>query len=109
MSKLRTTAIASIASALVLAPSAAAKITWTGHGRGWGHGVGMSAYGAYGYGKHGFGYAAILRHYYSGTELSKAAAGRRVRVLIDIAPGDVSFTRATSACGRKLSRSAVYR
>ena len=40
-------------------------------GRGWGHGVGMCQYGAYGLGKMGYKYDAILKHYYSGIELTK--------------------------------------
>lgn len=40
-------------------------------GRGWGHGVGMCQYGAYGLGKMGFKYDAILKHYYTGIELTK--------------------------------------
>ncbi len=42
--------------------------TVTGHG--WGHGVGMSQWGAYGYAKHGWQYKAILRHYYTGITFS---------------------------------------
>ena len=45
--------------------------TITGHG--WGHGVGMSQWGAYGYAKHGWAYKAILRHYYSGIAFSNVA------------------------------------
>jgi stage II sporulation protein D len=41
-------------------------------GRGWGHGVGMCQYGAYGMGKMGVKYDAILKHYYSGIELTKS-------------------------------------
>ncbi len=41
-------------------------------GRGWGHGVGMCQYGAYGLGKMGVKYDAILKHYYTGIELTKA-------------------------------------
>jgi stage II sporulation protein D len=41
-------------------------------GRGWGHGVGMCQYGAYGLGKMGVKYDAILKHYYSGIELTKS-------------------------------------
>src|SRR5438045_656318 len=51
----------------------------TGHG--WGHGVGMSQYGAYGYAQKGFGYAKIVLHYFVGTELGQAAVAR-VRVLL---------------------------
>jgi stage II sporulation protein D len=50
-------------------------------GRGWGHGVGMSQWGAYGYARHGAGYRQILAHYYPGTTLG-AAAVSRVRVLL---------------------------
>ncbi len=41
-------------------------------GRGWGHGVGMCQYGAFGLGKMGVKYDAILKHYYSGIDLTKA-------------------------------------
>ena len=50
-------------------------------GHGWGHGVGMSQYGAFGYAKHGLGYRAILQHYYPGTTIGSAPL-RRVRVLL---------------------------
>src|SRR3954451_10305806 len=50
-------------------------------GHGWGHGVGMSQYGAYGYGLHGAGYQQILSHYYPGTTLGPAA-GTKFRVLL---------------------------
>jgi len=50
----------------------------TGHG--WGHGVGMSQYGAYGYAQHGFTYPKIVTHYFPGTELGTATG--RVRVLL---------------------------
>ncbi len=51
----------------------------TGHG--WGHGVGMSQYGAYGYAQHGWLYQQILAHYYPGTTLGPAPVAR-VRVLL---------------------------
>jgi stage II sporulation protein D len=41
-------------------------------GRGWGHGVGMCQYGAFGLGKMGLKYDAILKHYYTGIDLTKA-------------------------------------
>src|SRR5919198_3373303 len=50
-------------------------------GHGWGHGVGMSQYGAYGYAQHGLGYAKIVAHYFPGTELGPAPL-TRVRVLL---------------------------
>lgn len=46
--------------------------TYTFTGRGWGHGVGMCQYGAYGLAKMGVNYDAIIKHYYTGVELTKA-------------------------------------
>ncbi|MHB8492065.1 MAG: SpoIID/LytB domain-containing protein [Solirubrobacteraceae bacterium] len=51
-------------------------------GAGDGHGVGMSQEGALGYAQHGWSYAAILAHYYSGTALGTVRRGLKVRVLI---------------------------
>ncbi len=42
-------------------------------GRGWGHGIGMSQWGAYGYAKHAWTYDKILKHYYTGIKLGKIA------------------------------------
>jgi stage II sporulation protein D len=50
-------------------------------GHGWGHGIGMSQYGAYGYALHGWTYDRIIKHYYTGTTIGKAPA-TRVRVLL---------------------------
>ncbi len=41
-------------------------------GRGWGHGVGMCQYGAYGLAKMGVKYDQIIKHYYTGVELTKS-------------------------------------
>ena len=50
--------------------SSVASYTFTG--RGWGHGVGMCQYGAYGLAKMGVKFDEIIKHYYSGVELTKA-------------------------------------
>jgi stage II sporulation protein D len=50
-------------------------------GRGFGHGVGMSQYGALGLAQNGSDYASILAHYYPRTELGRAPLAR-VRVLL---------------------------
>jgi stage II sporulation protein D len=68
-------------------------------GRGWGHGVGMSQYGALGFALRGVGYARILAHYYRGTVLGPAPI-RRVRVLI--ADGRGSLTVRSAAPFRVL-------
>ena len=39
--------------------------------KGYGHGVGMSQYGANGMAKEGYNYKEILKHYYLGTEIKK--------------------------------------
>ncbi|MGB7209134.1 MAG: SpoIID/LytB domain-containing protein, partial [Pyrinomonadaceae bacterium] len=46
--------------------------SYTFTGRGWGHGVGMCQYGAYGLAKMGVKADAIIKHYYTGVELTKA-------------------------------------
>jgi stage II sporulation protein D len=76
-------------------------------GAGFGHGVGMSAWGAYGFAKHGKGYRGILRHYYVGTRIGRTA-GRTVRVLLQNTTGGVTFSRATRACGHDLSPGRAY-
>ena len=39
--------------------------------KGYGHGVGMSQYGAYGMAKSGYSYKDILKHYYTGVQITK--------------------------------------
>src|SRR5918993_5326691 len=79
-------ALAASAPAGVRAPAQAkpAPVTATSFivsGRGWGHGVGMSQYGALGYANEGWTYERILAHFYTGAEPG-AAAVARVRVLV---------------------------
>ncbi|MDQ3749667.1 MAG: SpoIID/LytB domain-containing protein, partial [Acidobacteriota bacterium] len=46
-------------------------ISYSFTGRGWGHGVGMCQYGAYGLAKMGVKYDAIIKHYYTGVDLTR--------------------------------------
>jgi stage II sporulation protein D len=70
-------AVLAVALALGVAPAGATPAgtnTTTSmvmEGRGWGHGIGMSQYGADGYALHGWQYAAIIEHYYTGVTLGK--------------------------------------
>ncbi len=48
-------------------PAPVTSFVFAGHG--YGHGIGMSQYGALGYAQHGFTYSQILAHYYPGTTL----------------------------------------
>jgi stage II sporulation protein D len=90
------------------AASARAGVSWVVHGHGFGHGVGLSAYGAYGYALHGKGYKFILGHYYPGTSLGTVEGANVVRVLLETASGEVTFTEATGACGVKLEPTRSY-
>jgi stage II sporulation protein D len=63
-------------------------------GRGWGHGVGLSQWGAYGFAQRGTTYERILAHYYRGTVLGRAPIAR-VRVLLADARKSVAIKSAT--------------
>ena len=71
------------ASALAQEPAAptAGEALFVVSGRGWGHGVGMSQYGAYGMASAGHSYDEILAHYYTGIELGRPGR-KEVRVLL---------------------------
>jgi stage II sporulation protein D len=102
------TLLAAVLLTLTYPVRAEAGVSWVVHGRGFGHGVGMSAYGAYGYAEHDKSYQFILGHYYTGTSLGTIEKPRVVRVLLDISPGDVEFSGATSACGAQLDPGRSY-
>jgi stage II sporulation protein D len=99
-------ALALGAGALAL-PAQADAGGWVIHGRGFGHGVGMSAYGAYGLARHGRQYGPILRRYYRHTDLGHVH-GRRVKVLIGSGLGSVRFSKANAACGVHLRSRRAY-
>ena len=76
-------------------------------GRGFGHGVGLSQYGAQGFALHGLDYRRILSHYYQGTALARVP-NARVRVLVrdeqaSLVLGANSPLRLTDAGGGTLS------
>jgi stage II sporulation protein D len=106
---MRRTALLLTALAVLLAVPAAANaaVRHVIRGAGFGHGIGMSQYGAYGYALEGSKYPGILRHYYKGTELSTAPA-RPVRVLLQPVDPYIRVRGATSVSGRRLKPSATY-
>ncbi len=68
---------------LVIAPSTmAASNTVTVTGGGWGHGVGLSQYGALGMAKEGRTASQIIKHYFTGVAVSKVTDNRIIRVNI---------------------------
>ncbi len=75
----RACVLALLAQLLVVAPASAETVVRI-KGGGWGHGIGMSQYGAYGRAKRGEKAAKILKHYYSGVDVSKRKMPARLRV-----------------------------
>jgi stage II sporulation protein D len=67
------------ATTTVATSPASAVLAVSGHG--WGHGLGLSQWGAYGYAKRGWSFDRILAHYYSGTTVGPAKV-KTVRVLL---------------------------
>ena len=98
---------AGAAIALLAMPGAAAAKKWVVKGAGFGHGTGMSQWGANGFAKRGVGYAAILAHYYTGTTLGTSPS-QTVRVLLRPYLPSVSFRGAGSACGVGLKPGKTY-
>jgi stage II sporulation protein D len=93
---------------LALAGSAEAASRFTIRGAGYGHGVGMSQYGAYGFAQHGVDYRSILRHYYTGTDIGTLDPNRPIRVILQSSRGLASFTAASRAGRRRLSPTRTY-
>jgi stage II sporulation protein D len=73
-----TTTTAMTTTAMTTSPASSVVVV---KGHGWGHGLGLSQWGAYGYAKHGWTFDRILAHYYSGTTLGPANVST-VRVLL---------------------------
>lgn len=78
--------------------------SFTLDGRGFGHGWGMSQYGAYGAAKKGLTWKQILAFYYPGTTRTMQTPGTKVRVWIT-ADTDSAVT-AAAASGLKVTSSA---
>lgn len=69
-------------------------------GHGWGHGIGMSQWGAYGYAKHGWKYKEILKHYYTGIGFAEVPNDSvRVRLASGLSSVKVSCAQDYTASG----------
>lgn len=92
-------AIAAVSPAGTLQSSAAqataAGATFVITGRGWGHGVGMSQYGALGFARRGMPYTRILAHYYPGTQIARAKT-TQVRVLLTEERSSITVSAAAA-------------
>ena len=78
-----------LAGLFVPAPPASAETQWQIDGGGYGHGVGLSQYGACSMAAGGSGYAQILAHYYRGSAVTGVSEHNDLRVLLRTAS---SFT-----------------
>ena len=111
-------AVALVVALFVRGDGSSPAATFAIRGHGWGHGLGLAQYGAYGYARDdGRNFQWIIDHYYPGTTLGAAGVGR-VKVLLTEGVGQVGIaidsratrsrmrtgTRTTSAertcCGR---------
>ena len=99
-----------IALALLALPAAAsaASTRYQVEGRGFGHGVGMSQYGADGFAQHGWTYQQILGHYYTGTDLGHTST-QTVRVLLQDNRSSVSFEGASKVGDKSAHPTTRYR
>ncbi|HWC27652.1 MAG TPA: SpoIID/LytB domain-containing protein [Solirubrobacteraceae bacterium] len=85
--------------ALLSAAPASGASSLVVRGAGFGHGVGMSQYGAYGFAERGRDHAFILGHYYTGTRLGRlGGGGGQARVLLKTA-GRIVFSNAAAVAG----------
>ena len=103
-------AIAVALSVAVWSGAAQAGTVFVVTGRGFGHGVGMSQYGAYGFAQQGLTYNKILAHYYPGTQLVKTSVSS-LRVHLahareTVSVGSHARFRLVDALGRSLSLDA---
>ncbi len=87
-----TTNTATTSTPTLTTSAAASTLVITGHG--WGHGIGMGQWGAYGYALHGWSYTQILRHYYRGTTIA-AGPSPTVRILLLEQRGRITLDSAS--------------
>lgn len=94
---------------VALPASAQAASTVVVRGAGFGHGIGLSQYGAYGYAQKGFAYQTILSRYYPATKLA-SASDQPVRVLLQASDPFVRFKGASAASGgKRLNPTVTYK
>src|SRR5262245_3831956 len=109
MTRRTTAALLGLAvAALAVAPTAADGKYWVIRGHGFGHGVGMSSYGSYGFARHGRTYGQMMHHYYHGTHLGHIK-GKSVKVLLSARSSAITFSKANAACGKRLRPRSAYR
>ena len=104
-----TAMVAAVALALTLAAAPAQGASrLVVRGAGFGHGVGMSQYGALGFARRGADHASILRHYYTGTQIGRLSGLVTVRILLRTGPRARFRGIVGVAGGRRLEPGRTY-
>jgi stage II sporulation protein D len=103
----RRTILLTLLAALGASTTVDAAVRHVVRGAGFGHGIGMSQYGAYGFALQGSQYPGILAHYYTGTSLTQAP-GAPVRVLLQPVDPYIRVRGAISVDGTDLSSGTTY-
>ncbi|MGH7358517.1 MAG: SpoIID/LytB domain-containing protein [Candidatus Rokuibacteriota bacterium] len=110
---MRRALVAAIALVVALSCAAAARpaATFVLRGHGWGHGLGLAQYGAYGYARdEGRDYRWILDHYYRGTTVGPAGVARIRVLLVDgassLSVGSSAAFKVVDANGRTFNLNA---
>lgn len=97
--------LAPLVAGLLLVPAARAGAAseFTFYGGGWGHGIGLSQYGAYGLALEGWSATRILRHYYTGVRITdRDPPKKRYRVGLLQYRSSVTVTAASRSFTLKL-------
>src|SRR4029077_1131748 len=98
--------VATVVAVLAIPAAAGAGTVFLLDGRGWGHGVGMSQWGAEGYARHGYSYRQILAHYYPHTHLGIVTPRDARALLLEsqdaVRVGSAAPFLVVDARGRKL-------
>jgi stage II sporulation protein D len=98
-----------IVALLAAAPAAQGATRFVIRGAGFGHGVGLSQYGAQGYAQQGRKHDFILRHYFTGTRLQRLSRIPTVRVLLRSGSSSSAFSGAAQVGNRRVSPGRTYR
>lgn len=93
---------------LSVASSAGAATSIVIRGAGFGHGVGMSQYGALGFAQHGWDHRRILAYYYKGTTIGKLTEDPTVRVLLQGGHSRYMVRGAATAAQLRLDPKITY-
>jgi stage II sporulation protein D len=108
MRRIATSLSLTLLAALALAPGAPAAGRLVVKGHGYGHGIGMSQYGALGFAQHGSSYREILGHYYEQTDVVPLTDPPDVRVLLQTTRRIVVSGVVAGPGGRKLHAKSSY-